>query len=66
MSGVMMLLAAALTVAGCSQKEKDYDAAGYVKSSLDAVYCEDYKEYAQYLNISEKEAKNNGAGLCKL
>lgn len=52
-----MLLAAALTVAGCFQKEKDYDAVGYVKSSLDAVYRQDYKGYAKYLNKSEKEAK---------
>ena len=57
MSGVMMLLADALTVAGCFQKERDYDASCYVKSSLDAVYREGYKEYAKYLNKSEKEAK---------
>ena len=40
----------------CS-KQPDFDAQSYVKSSLDAYYHGDYKDYANLLEISEKDAK---------
>lgn len=47
-----------IVLCGCT-KEKDFDAAGYVKSSMDAIYHEDYKEYAEFLDISESEAQKD-------
>ena len=44
-------------LSACS--EKDFDASAYVKSSLDAAFHQEYKEYATFLDISEKEAKEN-------
>ena len=40
----------------CS-KQSDFDAKSYVQSSLDAYYHGDYKDYANLLEISEKDAK---------
>ena len=53
-----VLLAAILCVlmTSCSS-EKAFDAAGYVKSTLDAVYYEEYAEYAKIQGISEKEVR---------
>lgn len=47
-----------ISLSACT-KEKEFDAAGYVKSSMDAIYHEDYKEYAGLLDISEKEAQED-------
>lgn len=43
-------------LAACS-REEEFDAAGYVKSALDAMYHQEYKEYAKFLDISEEEAR---------
>lgn len=53
-------LAAALAVVMClglAACGKDFDAAGYTKSVLDANYHGEYKEYAKFRDISEKEAE---------
>lgn len=56
----IIILAIILSIsAGCSKKEEDFDASGYVKASLDAVFHGEYAEYAKFLDISEKEAKKN-------
>ncbi len=44
-------------VFSCSKKEFNPEA--YVKSTLDAVYHGMYEEYADFLDISENEAKSN-------
>lgn len=46
-----------LEVMGCTKNEFAPEA--YVKSTLDAVYHDEYEEYAKFLDISEKEAKSN-------
>ena len=47
-----------LIVLLCScSKQPDFDAKSYVQSSLDAYYHGDYKDYANLLKISEKDAK---------
>ena len=38
----------------CS-KQPDFDAKSYVQSSLDAYYHGEYKDYANLLEISEKD-----------
>ena len=43
-------------ISACS-KQPDFDAKSYVQSSLDAYYHGDYKDYANLLEISEKDAK---------
>ena len=43
-------------ILSCS-KQPDFDAKSYVQSSLDAYYHGDYKDYANLLEISEKDAK---------
>ena len=43
-------------LSACS-KQPDFDAKSYVQSSLDAYYHGDYKDYANLLEISEKDAK---------
>lgn len=48
-------LAVVLGVSACGATK--FDAQGYTKSCLDAVYKEEYKEYADFLKISEEEAK---------
>ena len=40
----------------CS-KQSDFDAQSYVKSSLDAEYHREYTDYANLMEISEKDAK---------
>lgn len=53
-------LAAALAIVMCLSLAacgKDFDAAGYVKSVLDANYQEEYAEYAKFRNLSEEEAE---------
>lgn len=40
----------------CS-KEKNFDAKGYVQSKMDAIYHGEYAAYAEFLDISEEEAK---------
>ena len=45
----------------CS-KRSDFDAQSYVQSSLDAYYHGEYKDYANLLEISEKDAKKEIEG----
>ena len=51
--GMIML---SIGISACS-KQSDFDAKSYVQSSLDAYYHGDYKDYANLLEISEKDAK---------
>ena len=51
--GTVML---SIGISACS-KQPDFDAQSYVQSSLDAYYHGDYKDYANLLEISEKDAK---------
>ena len=46
----------AVILSACS-KQPDFDAKSYVQSSLDAYYHGEYKNYANLLEISEKDAK---------
>ena len=43
-------------ISACS-KQPDFDVKSYVQSSLDAYYHGEYKDYANLLEISEKDAK---------
>lgn len=52
---VAAVLALVLGVAACGATK--FDAQGYVKSCLDAVYKEEYKDYADFLKVSEEDAK---------
>ena len=45
-----------IMLSACS-KQSDFDAKSYVQSSLDAYYHGEYKDYANLLEISEKDAK---------
>ena len=45
-----------IMLSACS-KQPDFDAKSYVQSSLDAHYHGEYKDYANLLEISEKDAK---------
>ena len=51
--GTIML---SIGISACS-KQLDFDAKSYVQSSLDAYYHGDYKDYANLLEISGKDAK---------
>ena len=51
--GTIML---SIGISACS-KQPDFDAKSYVQSSLDAYYHGEYKNYANLLEISEKDAK---------
>lgn len=51
---VILALVICLGFAGCG---KDFDAAAYTKSVLEANYHEAYKTYAEFRNISESEAQ---------
>ena len=51
--GTIML---SIGISACS-KQPDFDAKSYVQSSLDAYYHGEYKDYANLLEISEKDAK---------
>lgn len=53
---VLLSVCFCFAVTACGATE-DFDASAYVKSSLDATYHQDYKEYAALLDISEEEAK---------
>ena len=46
----------AVILSACS-KQPDFDAKSYVQSSLDAYYHGEYKDYANLLELSEKDAK---------
>ena len=45
-----------ILLSACS-KQPDFDAKSYVQSSLDAYYHGEYKDYANLLEISEKDAR---------
>ena len=45
-----------IILSACS-KQPDFDAKSYVQSSLDAYYHGEYKDYANLLELSEKDAK---------
>ena len=51
--GTIML---SVGISACS-KQPDFDAKSYVQSSLDAYYHGEYKDYANLLELSEKDAK---------
>ena len=55
----IMILETVLLCTGFSacSKQPDFDAKSYVQSSLDAYYHGEYKDYANLLEISEKDAK---------
>lgn len=60
MKKMKRLVAAALAVMMClglTACGKDFDAAGYTKSVLDANYHAEYADYAKFRNLSEDEAK---------
>ena len=52
----IMIAMCAVILSACS-KQPDFDAKSYVQSSLDAYYHGEYKDYANLLEISEKDAK---------
>ena len=51
-----MIAMCAVILSACS-KQPDFDAKSYVQSSLDAYYHGEYKDYANLLELSEKDAK---------
>lgn len=53
-SAVFLVFMLCLGLAACG---KEFDAAGYVKSALDANYHEEYKAYAEFTDSSEEEIK---------
>ena len=55
----IVIFGTAMLCAGFSacSKQSDFDAKSYVQSSLDAYYHGEYKDYANLLEISEKDAK---------
>ena len=53
--GTIML---SIGISACS-KQPDFDAQSYVQSSLDAYYHGEYKDYANLLELSEKDAKKS-------
>lgn len=52
----IMIAMCAVILSACS-KQPDFNAKSYVQSSLDAYYHGEYKNYANLLEISEKDAK---------
>ena len=54
---IIILAVGNLLVLSACSKQTDFDAKSYVQSSLDAYYHGDYKDYANLLEISEKDAK---------
>ena len=52
----IMIAMCAVILSACS-KQPDFDAKSYVQSSLNAYYHGEYKNYANLLEISEKDAK---------
>ena len=57
MKRVLALGMAVLMCMGLTAGGKDFDAAGYTKSVLDANYHAQYDKYAEYRGISESDAK---------
>lgn len=57
MKKVLALGMAVLMCVGLTACKKDFDAAGYTKAVLDANYHAQYDKYANYRNISEKDAE---------
>ena len=57
----IMILETVLLCTGFSARSKqpDFDAKSYVQSSLDAYYHGEYKDYANLLELSEKDAKKS-------
>lgn len=53
--GTIML---SIGISACS-KQPDFDAKSYAQSSLDAYYHGEYKDYANLLELSEKDAKKS-------
>ena len=54
---IIILAVGNLLVLSACSRQLDFDAKSYVQSSLDAYYHGDYKDYANLLEISEKDAK---------
>lgn len=55
-SGIhMLLVCTAVFILSACGKKQDFDASGYVKSALDAMYKEEYKEHAKYIGENEKK-----------
>ena len=54
---IIILAVGNLLVLSACSKQPDFDSKSYVQSSLDAYYHGDYKDYANLLEISEKDAK---------
>ena len=54
--GIILGMIVGIAILACS-KQPDFDAKSYVQSSLDAYYHGEYKDYANLLEISEKDAK---------
>ena len=54
---IIILAGGNLLVLSACSRQLDFDAKSYVQSSLDAYYHGDYKDYANLLEISEKDAK---------
>ena len=54
--GIILGMIMGIAMLACS-KQPDFDAKSYVQSSLDAYYHGEYKDYANLLEISEKDAK---------
>ena len=54
---IIILAVGNLLVLSACSRQPDLDAKSYVQSSLDAYYHGDYKDYANLLEISEKDAK---------
>ena len=54
---IIILAVGNLLVLSACSRQPDFDAKSYVQSSLDAYYHGDYKDYANLLEISEKDAK---------
>ena len=54
---IIILAVGNLLVLSACSRQPDLDAKSYVQSSLDAYYHGEYKDYANLLEISEKDAK---------
>ena len=54
---IIILAVGNLLVLSACSRQPDFDAKSYVQSSLDAHYHGEYKDYANLLEISEKDAK---------
>ena len=54
---ISIMIAMCVVILSACSKQPDFDAKSYVQSSLDAYYHGEYKDYANLLEISEKDAK---------